>query len=289
MKLTQTTGIVLAVIFFLLFSAVYTVDEREKAILFKFKEIVDDDLKPGLHFKIPTSIIHSVKKFPAQILTLEVDKERFLTGEKKYVLVDFFVKWRVSDVATYYRSTLGDHNNANSLLDTIMKDGLKNEFRKRTIQEAISGERGQIMTVMQEKSNIASKELGIEIVDVRVSRIDFPDTVSNSVFDRMRSERQRVAQDFRSRGEEEAEKIKAAADREATVIRANAYREAEKLRGEGDAKAAAIYAEAYSKDPEFYSFYRSLTAYKEALGKSGDVMVLEPNSEFFNYFKKKGN
>ncbi len=284
----QTVAIAVAVIVLLIYSSMFTVDQRERAIKFRFKDIVDANLEPGLHFKLPTSFIDTYKTFPAQILTLRVDKERFLTGEKKYVLVDFFVEWRVGKVGTFYKATQGDLRKANDLLETIMKAGLRSEFSKRTILEAISGERGQIMQSLQESSNISSKELGIEVVDVRVSRIDFPETVSDSVFDRMRSERMRVAQDFRSRGEEEAEKIKATADRKSTIIVANAARDAEKMRGSGDAQASAIYAEAYQKHPDFYSFYRSLTAYENALGKEGDTMVIQPNSEFFEFFKKKG-
>lgn len=288
MKIPQGLIIGVALFIFLIFSSIYTVDERETAIKFKFKEIVESDIKPGIHFKVPTNIVHTVKKFSAQVLPLQVDKQRFLTGEKKYVLVDFFIEWRIKNVDTYYRATHGDLSNAKNLLETIMTAGLRGEFGKRTIQEAISGERGAIMQALQDKSAKAANELGVEIVDVRVSRIDFPDTISDSVFDRMSSERMRVAQDFRSRGEEEAEKLKAAADRKSTVIVANAYKEAETIRGQGDGKAAAIYSAAYGQNPEFYSFYRSINAYKNSLGKPGDVMVLEPSSEFFKFFKKKG-
>lgn len=288
MKVSQGLFIAVAVAIFIVFTSIYTVDEREKAIKFKFKEIIDADIGPGLHFKWPTNFVHSVKKFPAQILVLQVDKKRFLTGEKKYVLVDFFVEWKIKDVSRYFVATRGDYATANRRLETIMTAGLRGEFGKRTIQEAISGQRGEIMQSLQEKSNIAANELGVQVVDVRVSRIDFPESVSESVYDRMRSERMRVAQDFRSRGEEEAEKIKADADRQSTVIMANAYKEAEIIRGEGDAKSASIFARAFEQDSEFYSFYRSLTAYQNSLGQEGDVMVLEPNSEFFEFFKSKG-
>jgi membrane protease subunit HflC len=288
MKISQGLIIAVALLFFLILSSIYTVDERETAIKFKFKEIVESDIKPGLHFKIPTNIVHTVKKFSSQTLPLQVDKQRFLTGEKKYVLVDFFIEWKIKNVNTYYRATHGDLSRAKNLLETIMTAGLRGEFGKRTIQEAISGERGAIMQGLQDKSAKAASELGVEIVDVRVSRIDFPDTISDSVYDRMSSERMRVAQDFRSRGEEEAEKLKAAADRKSTVIVANAYKKAETIRGEGDAKAAAIYSAAYEQEPGFYSFYRSIKAYRNSLGKPGDVMVLEPNSEFFKFFKNKG-
>ncbi|MEE9350862.1 MAG: protease modulator HflC [Thiotrichaceae bacterium] len=288
MKISQGLLIAIGVVLFILLSSVYTVDEREKAIKFKFKEIVDTEIEPGLHFKWPTSMVHSVKKFPAQVLPLHVDKQRFLTGEKKFLLVDFFIEWRIKDIDVFYRATSGNLDTAVRRLEGIMTAGLRGEFGKRTIQEAVSGQRGAIMQSLQEKSANDVKELGVEVVDVRVSRIDFPDTISDSVFDRMKSERKRVAQDFRSRGEEEAEKLRAAADRKSTVIVANSYKEAETLRGVGDAKAAAIYAEAYTQDSEFYSFYRSLNAYKNSLGKASDVMVLDPSSEFFKFFKSKG-
>ncbi|MEZ5534112.1 MAG: protease modulator HflC [Thiolinea sp.] len=270
----------------LIYSSAYTVDQREKAIKFKFREIVDSEIEPGLHFRVP--FIESVSKFPSRILTLDANTERFLTGEKKYVLVDFFVKWKISDVATYYRATSGGQiAAASSRLEDIMKDGLRNEFSRRTIEEALSEQRDEIMQGLEVKSNEAAKQLGITVVDVRVSKIDFPEQVSESVFERMRSERMRVAQDFRSRGREDAEKIKAAADRESTVILAEAYRDSEKARGQGDAKSAEIYAKAYSQDGDFYSFYRSLDAYRKTLGQQGDMMVLEPDSEFFRYFGNK--
>ncbi len=278
--------IVLALIVFIFATATYTVDERETAIKFRFKEIVETDIKPGIHLKIP--FVNTVEKFSTLILTLDAQPDRFLTGEKKYVQVDFFVKWRIADANTFYRATRGDLNRAQNRLESIMKDGLRNEFSTRTIKEAITGERGEIMTALREKAAESSKSLGIEIVDTRVSKIDFPESVSESVFERMRSERQRVAQDFRSRGKAEGEKIKAVADREATIIEANAYRDAEKIRGNGDAKSAEIYAKAYQNNPEFYAFYRSLAAYKQSLGGGGDIMVIEPDAEFFKYFKGQG-
>jgi membrane protease subunit HflC len=279
------TGIIIAIIVSIIMSSTYVVDQREIAIKFRFKQIIESNIEPGLHFKLP--LIHTIKKFNSQILTLDAKPDRFLTNEKKYVRVDFFVKWRISDVSKYYRATRGDIGRAKNRLESIMKDGLRNEFSKRTIQEAISGERGAIISSLRDKSNIDAKELGIEIIDARVSQIDFPNTVSESVYDRMRSERQRVAQDFRSRGKEEAEKIRATADREATIIEANAYSKGEIMRGEGDAKSAAIYAKSYSKDAEFYAFYRSLSAYEKSLANSGDIMVIEPDSDFFHYFKEK--
>lgn len=269
-----------------LFLSAYTVDQRERAILFQFRQIVDADILPGLHFRVP--FVNSVSKFPAQILTMTSKSEQFLTGEKKSVMVDFFVKWRIKDVSNFYRSTGGGRiGDAENRLEQLIKDGLRNEFSRRTIQDVLSADRDKMMQGLEGKYNDVAHQLGIEIVDVRVSRIDFPDTVSNSVYERMRSERERVAQDFRSRGQEEAEKMKAAADRQATIILADAYKAAEKIRGEGDAKAAEIYAQAYQQDPEFYSFYRSLSAYRNAMGKQGDIMVVEPDSEFFRYFNQQ--
>lgn len=269
----------------LLYAMAYTVDQRERAIKFRFREIVDANIGPGLHFRLP--LMEQIAVFPAQILSLDSTSERFLTSEKKYVQVDFFVKWRIEDVGKFYRSTGGGRmGDATNRLADIMKDGLRNEFSKRTIEEALSAQRTQIMQGLKTKSNEAAQELGVEVVDVRVSKIDFPDQVSESVYERMRSERKRVAQDFRSRGKAEAEKIQAAADREATIILAEAYRDAERSRGEGDAKAAEIYAKAYQSDASFYSFYRSLQAYRNTLGNSSNTMVLDPNSEFFRYFKQ---
>lgn len=279
---------VVAALGVLLYSSIYTVDQRQQAILFKFREIVNAEIGPGLHFRIP--FVNTVSKFPSQILTLTSrTPEQFLTNEKKYVTVDFFVKWRIQNVADFYRSTGGGRiEDAENRLEQLMKDGLRNEFSRRTIEQALSAERGNIMQGLENKSNEVAKQLGIEIVDVRVSKIDFPESVSSSVFDRMRSERKWAAQDFRSRGQSEAEKIRAIADREATVITAEAYKEAENVRGEGDAKSAEIYANAYQQDPEFYAFSRSLSAYRNTLGKQGDVMVMEPDSPFFRYFKPQG-
>ncbi len=260
----------------------YTVDQREKAILFKFREIKKVDIEPGLHFKWP--IAFDVKKFDGRILTLDTQPERFLTSEKKNVKVDFFVKWRIDDVEKYFLSTRGDERNAQSRLSQIIKDGLRNEFGKRTIQEAVSGERSDIMKILSTTSNELAKELGITVVDVRVSRIDLPDEVSGAVYERMRAERNRVAKDFRARGMEAAERLRASADRERTVILANAYRDAEKIRGEGDATSADIYAQAFGKNEEFYAFTRSLNAYVNTFRGQNDILVLEPDSDFFRYF-----
>lgn len=278
--------IVLALIVFIFSTATFTVDERETAIKFRFKEIVESDIQPGLHFKLP--FVNTVEKFSTLILSLDAKPDGFLTSEKKEVEVDFFVKWKIDNVDTFYRATRGDLVRAQNRLESIMKDGLRNEFSTRTIKEAITGERGEIMSALRIKAEIPAKQLGIKIIDARVSKIDFPASVSDSVYARMASERERVAQDFRSRGLAEGEKIRAEADRKSTLIEAEAYRKAEKIRGEGDAKSAEIYANAYQKDAEFYAFYRSLGAYRKSLGNGSDIMVIEPDSEFFNYFNKQG-
>ena len=262
--------------------SIYTVDQREKVILFRLGEIIKADMEPGLHFKVP--IINNARTFDARILTLNARPESFLTVEKKNVTVDFFVKWRIQNVSQYYRATRGEERNAQSRLSQIMKDGLRNEFGKRTIRQVVSGERSELMDILQNKVNKLAKELGIEIVDVRVSRIDLPDDVSDSVYERMRAERNRVARDFRARGQQRAEELRAAADREHTEITADAYREAEQIRGEGDANAAKIYAEAYQQDPEFYSFLRSINAYVSSFSGKSDMLLLEPDSKFFRYF-----
>jgi membrane protease subunit HflC len=276
-------GIVLVVAIIIGSMSIFTVDERQKAIMFQFGEIVRTDFKPGLHGKVP--FMNNVRKFDARIQTLDAEAERYLTSEKKNVIVDSFVKWRISDVATYYTATGGDAMRANLRLSQIIKDGLRGEFAKRTIQEAVSGERQQIMEIITEQANTQAKAFGISIVDVRIKRIDFPPDISDSVYNRMRAERQRVAKDYRSRGAEAAEKIRAEADRKRTVILADAYRDAEKLKGEGDAAATDIYAKAYGKDLEFYSLYRSLNAYKSSFADKSDVLVLQPDTEFFKYFK----
>lgn len=262
--------------------SVFTVSETEKAILFRLGEIVRTNFEPGLHFKIP--LITNVSKFDKRVLTLDAEPERFLTSEKKNVMVDAFVKWRIDDVGAYYRATGGDERNAALRLAQIIKDGLRSEFAKRTIQEVVSGERAQIMDILTSNANRQVAQLGITMVDLRIKRIDLPDEVSSSVYRRMEAERARVARDFRSRGAEAAERIRADADRRRTVTVAEAYRDAERIRGEGDARAAEIYAQAYAQDPEFYGLYRSLNAYQNTFRGGNNVMVLEPDSEFFRYF-----
>lgn len=263
--------------------SVFTVGQAEKAIKFRLGEIVETQYPPGLYFKFP--IINNVKKFDSRILTLESKPERFLTSEKKNVIVDSFAKWRIKDVTKYYTSVQGDVMQANIRLDQIVQAAMRGEFSKRTIREVVSSERGQIRDILIKSANPAADEMGIEIVDIRIMRVDLPSEVSSSVYRRMEAERARVARDFRSRGAEMAERIRADADRQREVILGDAYRDAELKRGEGDAGASEIYAQAYGKNKEFFGFYRSLTAYKQAL-KEGDSIVLEPDSEFFQYFRK---
>lgn len=264
--------------------SVFVVDERELALKFRLGEITETDFTPGLHFKVP--FINNVRKFDKRILTLDSRPAIYLTKEKKNVNVDFFVKWRINDVKMYYKSMSGGNERiAAERLYTIVNDGLRDEFSKRSIQEVISGERKDIMSTSTTVANAQVSKFGIEVVDVRVKRIDFSEDISNSVYRRMEAERTRVAKDYRSRGAEAAEKIRADADRQRTVILADAYNLAEQTRGDGDAKAAGIYARAYGTNAEFYSFYRSMDAYKKSFNNKNDLMVIDPTSEFFDYFK----
>jgi len=269
--------------FLIVNSTVFFVKETQRAMVFQLGEIKRDDLQPGLHFKIP--LVNNVRKFDARILTMDAKPELFLTSEKKNMSVDFFVKWKIANVKTYYKSTLGDRVRAEGRITQIVKDELKNQFGIRTIQQAISGEREQIMEVLKDKAQLVAHELGIMLVDVRVSRIELPGDVSESVYQRMRAERSRTAKDFRARGQEIAENIRAQADKKRTVIIAEAYRTSEQERGSGDAKSTSIYAEAYGQDPEFYAFTRSLKAYVNSFKSKSDMLVIDPDSEFFKYFK----
>jgi membrane protease subunit HflC len=266
--------------------SVFVVNERDLAIKFRLGEFERADYKPGIYFKWP--FINNVVKFDRRILTLDTTPERYLTLEKKNVIVDAFIKWRISNVSNYYKTMSGDETRAAERLSKVINDGLRAEFGKRTIQEAISGERSQIMSVITAQIEAQVKQFGIEVVDVRIKRIELPEEVSSSVYRRMEAERSRVAQELRSRGAEAAERIKADADRQKTVILAEAFRKAEQLRGDGDAQAAQIYAKAYSKDERFYQFYRSLDAYRNVFNKPEDVLVLDPQSEFFKYFRNQG-
>lgn len=262
--------------------SVFVVNERELAVKFQLGEFVRADYTPGIYFKAP--FIHNVRKFDKRIMTFDAESERYLTQEKKNVIVDAFIKWRISDVSTYYKTMRGDERQASLRLSQVIKDGLRSEFGKRTIQEAISGERSEIMNIITSQISEQAKQFGIEVVDVRIKRIELPAEVSSSVYQRMVAERARVAKDLRSRGAEAAERIRADADRQRTVILAEAYRDAERLRGEGDGKAAEIYAKAFGKNESFYSLYRSLSAYRNVFNKPQDTLVLDPDSEFFQYF-----
>jgi membrane protease subunit HflC len=256
--------------------------------LFKFGEILSSDFEPGLHFKMP--VINNVKKFDQRILTIDQQPERFLTAEKKDLIVDSFVKWRIADVEQYFKTTQGDENRAGQLLYQNINNGLRDEFGKRTVQEVIAGDRTEIMKIMTAEATEKARTLGIEVIDVRIKKIDLPARVSDSVYRRMRAERERVARDFRSKGAEAAERIRADADRQRSVILAEAYRDSEIVRGEGDAKATDIYANAFSKDEDFFRFHRSVNAYKNNFSSAEDIILLEPDSEFFRYFNSsRGN
>lgn len=263
---------------------VFVVNEFERVVLLEFGKLVQSDIAPGLHFKWP--MIDQVRRFDSRILTLETRPERYPTVEKKSVIVDLYAHWRITDVARYYTATGGDERQAENLISQRINSGLRDQFGVRTLQEVVSGERDKLMTDMRDKlTDGTSKEFGIEMVDVRVKRIDLPDEVSSTVYDRMNSERAQEARKHRSEGIEVAEGVRADADRQRIIIEAEAYRDAEKLRGQGDAEAAAIYASAFNKDPEFYAFTRSLQAYKTSLDGKSDLMILDPGSEFFHYLK----
>jgi membrane protease subunit HflC len=281
--IANSLKIIIPVLALLLWASIFTVDEREKAILFQFGEIIEADYEPGIHLKIP--FINNVRKFDSRILTIDQKPERFLTQEKKDLIVDSYVKWRIIDVVQYYKTTQGDELVAGRLLYENINNGLRNEFGKRTIQEVVSGDRTHIMDLMTSQASERAKTLGIEVVDVRVKKVDYPERVSNSVYQRMRAEREREARDFRSKGHEASERIQADADRQRSILLAEAYRDSEIVRGEGDARATEIYAEAFNNDPEFYKFYRSVTAYAKNFSNSGDVILLAPDSDYFRYFK----
>ncbi|MDH4874686.1 protease modulator HflC [Pseudomonas sp. BN515] len=275
-------GVVVAL---LLWSSLYIVSQTEKAVLLQFGRIVEADVQPGIHFKIP--YVNQVRKFDARLLTLDSPTQRFLTLEKKAVMVDAYAKWRVADAERFYTATSGMKQIADERLSRRLEAGLRDQFGKRTLHEVVSGERDALMADITAALNrMASKELGIEVVDVRVKAIDLPKEVNRSVFERMSTEREREAREHRAKGSELAEGIRADADRQRRVLLAEAYREAEETRGDGDAKAAAIYAKAYGQDQEFYSFHRSLQAYRESFANKSDVMVLDPNSDFFRYLDK---
>ena len=267
-------------------NTLYVISDFERGITTRFGEIIESDIESGIHYKMP--FIDEVLRFDARILTVDAQPASFFTIEKKRLIVDSYAKWRISDVETYYRALKGNERTAENRLAKRINDGLRNQFGTRTLREVVSGERDLLMkNITEDLNSTVLGSLGIEIVDVRVKRIDLPQEVSSQVFRRMTAERDKEAQELRSTGKEKAERIRASADRERTIEIANAYKDAEELRGEGDAKAAGIYAEAYQQDAEFYSFMRSLNAYKAAFSNKGDIMLIEPDSQFFKYLKQK--
>jgi len=278
-------GIVVALI--VLSLSLFVVDQRQNAILFQLGEVVSVKTSPGLYFKIP--LLQNVRYFDSRILTLDAgEPERFITAEKKNVMVDSFVKWRIVDVKQYYVSVGGDEVRANTRLMQTVNSSMREEFGKRTIHEVVSGEREQIMTVLRQKTDADARKIGVQVLDVRLKRVDFPSEISESVYRRMDAERKRVANELRASGAAEGEKIKADADKQREVILAVAYREAQQTKGQGDAKASAIYAAAFGRNAEFYSFYRSLEAYKQSFKNKSDMMVIDPSSAFFKYLKSSG-
>lgn len=267
----------------LAFNSIYVVTEYQRAIMLEFGRLVQADIKPGLHFKKPWA---KVSKFDGRLLTADMTPESFFTVENKRLVVDSYIKWQVKDVETYYKATNGDEATAENRLAQRVADGLRNQFGRRTLHDVVSGKRDELMSEITASINVdAVKLLGIEVKDIRVKRIDFPPEASQSVFARMAADREKEAREYRSQGKEQAEVIGADADKQRAVLEANAYRDAERIRGDGDAKAAAIFAAAYSKDPEFYSFVRSLNAYRLSFSGKDDLMVVDPKSDFFRYLK----
>jgi len=281
----NVTFILIAVLLlFIANNSLYVMKETERGVLLKFGEVVNADIQPGLHAKVP--FVNNVRKFDGRILTVDSQPERFFTQEQKALIVDSYAKFRVADTTKFYTATNGEEARAMGLLSQRINDGLRNQVAVRTIQEVVSGERDELMIDLADLLNdVALTELGVELVDVRVKQIDLPPDVSESVYRRMNAEREKEAREHRSQGQELAEGIRAAADREVTVLKANAYRDSELLRGTGDAEATSIYANAFNQDPEFYSFTRSLRAYQDSFQGSGDIMLLQPDSEFFRYLK----
>jgi membrane protease subunit HflC len=274
-----------AVALFFISGSFYIVNETQRGVKLQFGEVIDGDIKPGIHWKVP--VIQQVKYFDGRLQVLDSEASEFLTSEKKRLIVDSFIVWRIKDVERYYIRTQGEEATARLLMGPRVNDGLKNKIAEKTLHEVVAVERDQIMDDLRlEIDGIVGEELGIEIVDIRIKRVEFSKEVSETVYQRMRSERNRDAADHRARGRERAEGIKADADKQERILIAEAYRDAEKIRGNGDAKAASLYASAYGKDPKFYEFYRSLIAYKQSFSSKSDIMVIDPESEFFNYMNK---
>jgi modulator of FtsH protease HflC len=280
-------GALLATLLVVLAMSIFTVDQRLFAVVFQLGEVKQVITEPGLNFKVP--MIQNVRFFEKRIITMDsAEPERFITSEKKNVLVDSYIKWRIVDPKLYYISVGGDESRAKTRLSQTVNAGLREEFGKRTVHDVVSGGRDKIMDQMREKADTDARKIGVQIVDVRLKRVELPTEVSDAVYRRMEAERKRVANELRSEGSAEAEKIRADADRQREIIIADAYRDAQKIKGEGDAKASAIYAQAFGQNPEFYAFYRSLEAYRGSFRTKNDVMVVEPNSDFFKYMKNVG-
>ncbi len=280
-------GAIVATVLVVLAMSIFTVDQRQFALVFQLGEVKRTIVEPGLNFKIP--MVQNVRYFEKRIITLDNgEPERFITSEKKNVLVDSYIKWRIVDPNLYYISVSGDETRAKTRLNQTVNAGLREEFGKRTVHDVVSGERDKIMEQMRVKADADARKIGIQIVDVRLKRVELPTEVSDAVYRRMEAERKRVANELRSEGSAEAEKIRADADRQREILIAEAYRDAQKIKGEGDAKASAIYAAAFNASPEFYSFYRSLEAYRGSFKNKNDVLVVEPSSDFFKYMKNAG-
>ena len=284
MNRSTTITVLAALILGLIINSVFIVNDKEHAIVFQFGEAINSNVNKGLNFKIP--IIQNVKKYDARLQTLDEEPDRILTVESKYLLVDSFVKYKITDVLTFYRANNGSFNSLNSLLAQRTEFELKNQFGKRTVTELVSGERDELMNTMRSGLNDVVSDLGIEIIDFRVKRIDLPSNLSNAVYERMRTERNRLAEELRSEGKEIAREIRAIADKDKVVILAEAYKTAEQIRGEGDAEATGIYANSFSQDPEFYEFTRSMKAYSETFQEKSDVMLIDSDSDFFKYLNQ---
>ena len=280
-------GAIFATVLVVMAMSIFTVDQRQYAVVFQLGEVKRAISEPGLYFKIP--MVQNVRYFEKRIITLDnAEPERFITSEKKNVLVDSYIKWRIVDPQLYYISVGGDESRAKTRLNQTVNAGLREEFGKRTVHDVVSGERDKIMNQMREKADTDARKIGVQIVDVRVKRVELPTEVSEAVYRRMEAERKRVANELRSEGSAEAEKIRADADRQHEIIVAEAYRDAQKIKGEGDAKATNTYAQAFGQNPEFYAFYRSLEAYRGSFKNKSDLLVIEPSSDFFKYMKSGG-
>jgi membrane protease subunit HflC len=284
-RLFAILGVILLVVV-TVHSTFYAVDEREKVIVVRFGEVLRYDESPGLHVKVP--FLDTVRFFDSRILTLDAEPQQFLTSEKKYVVVDSFVKWKIVDALKYYVTVGGQESEALRRLEQVINSNLRDEFGKRTVHDVISTDRRKIMDILTANADKEARKFGIEVVDARIQRVDLPQEVSQSVFQRMKAERLRIANELRAQGAEAAEKIRADAERQRQVLLADAYRQAQNIRGEGDAKATALYARSYGRAPDFFSFYRSLDAYKKSFNKKDDIMIVDPSSDFFKYMKKPG-